>query len=91
MEKIVPFENSHEYVETFHELDRKKRPDLNYFEFLGKKKFLKDFDIEGKRIMIRGNLKLGETVEAISKKEGFISNSAILKFHMLLIKQKIFK
>lgn len=70
MEKIVPFENSHEYIETFHELDRKKRPDLAYFEFLAKKKFLKDFDIEGKRVMIRGHLKLGGTLEAIAKKEG---------------------
>jgi hypothetical protein len=70
LEKIGPFENHHEYIEIFNELDRKKRPDLNYFEYLAKKKSIKDFDIEGKRVLIRGHLKLGETPEAIAKKEG---------------------
>lgn len=81
LDKLNLFEDNEDYIEIFHELDRKKRPDIEYFESLGKKKFLKDFDLEGKRVMIRAHLKLGETPEAIIKKEG----SIYLLFNFCLI------
>lgn len=70
LEKLWDFEDNEEYIEVFNELDRKKRFPKEYFEKLGEKKFLKDLDLDGKKVMIRAHLKLGETPEAIAKKEG---------------------
>lgn len=65
------FERKEEYISVLHELNREKRPDSLYFESLGKKKTLQDCDLDGKRVLLRVNLKLGQTEEAIAKKEGF--------------------
>ena len=71
LELFNGFEENENYIAVFKEMDRKNRPDITYFEALGKKKLLKDFDVDGKRVLLRIHLKLGETKEAIEKKEGF--------------------
>lgn len=71
LEQLTIFENNDEYISIFQELTRKKRPDFLYFESLGKKKNLRDFDLDGKRVLLRVHLKLGQTKEAVAKKEGF--------------------
>lgn len=74
LDQITVFENNDEYISIFQELTRKKRPDFLYFESLGKKKNLRDFDLDGKRVLLKVHLKLGQTKEAVAKKEGFKIN-----------------
>jgi len=71
LEQFNGFEEQENYIAVFHELGRKKRPDILYFESLGKKKMLRDFDLDGKRVLVKIHLKLAQTKEAIIKKEGF--------------------
>lgn len=73
LDQLNIFENQDEYIAIFQELTRKKRPDFLYFESLGKRKNLKDFDLDGKRVLLRIHLKLGETKEAVAKKEGLFN------------------
>jgi hypothetical protein len=70
LEQFQGFEDNENYIAVFEELNRKKRPDILYFESLGKKKCLRDFDLDGRRVLLKIHLKLGETKEAIEKKEG---------------------
>lgn len=70
MDQFNGFEENEHYIAVFEELDHNRRPDLGYFESLGKKKCLRDCDLDGRRVLLRIHLKLGETKEALAKKEG---------------------
>ena len=70
LDQFNGFEENENYIAVLEEINRKKRPDELYFESLGKKKCLRDFDLDGRRVLLKVHLKLGETKEAIEKKEG---------------------
>jgi hypothetical protein len=61
-------ENRDPFIRILNLLQNKKKPELSYFEHLIQKKPLKDMDIEGKRVLLKINLKVASTPEAQAKK-----------------------
>ena len=66
------FEAKSPYIVIEQKLGSRDPTTLQYFDTLLRKKNLKEFDPEGKRILLRVHLRVGNTAEHIQKQKGLI-------------------
>ena len=56
-DKLANIEQEDTYYRAINLIGKRERPSKDYFDFLARKRFLEELDIEGKRLVIKLHLK----------------------------------